>query len=152
MIEDLALPALRRVELQLDGRHRRRRDDHSFDLRRLESTLDKAATQRAVRIAEHWRALDPDGTVFGKQDLYVETGDGIGSGAVVVHYCIPCTRPRHRDIAVEPRSIGGPPSPCSAVDQLLHGFSPAVTKAAHDRIFLRKRLGDEHRCVNQPIG
>src|SRR5271166_2578625 len=106
MIEDLALPALRRVKLQLDGRHRCRRDEHPLDLGRLEGALDKAAAQRAVRIGEHLRALDPDDAVFGKQDPYVETGDHVGAGSLVFHDLVPCTRPRYRGVASKPRSPG----------------------------------------------
>jgi hypothetical protein len=43
VLEDLALPALRRVELQLDGGQGCRRDEHPLDLGRLKGALDKAA-------------------------------------------------------------------------------------------------------------
>ena len=142
MIEDLALPALRRVESQLDGRHGCRRDEHPLDLRCLEGALDKAAAQRAIRIGEDPRALDTDNAVFGKQDRYVETRGRVGAGSLVVH-----------DVATPTTAQSGAlAAGYSAVVQLIHGFAPAITKPVHDRILLGQQLSEEHRRVNHTIG
>jgi hypothetical protein len=77
------------IELQLDGRHGCRRDEHALDLGRLKGARDKAAAQRAVRIGKHLRALDPDDAVFGKQDPYVETGGRVSVGSPVFHELVP---------------------------------------------------------------
>ncbi len=62
------MAALCGVELQLDGWHGSRYDNHALDFGCLKGALDKATAQRPVRLGEHPPALDADDAVSGKQD------------------------------------------------------------------------------------
>jgi hypothetical protein len=74
MLQNLTVPALCRIELQLDGGCRARRNDYSLDFWGKESTLHKLAAERPVRLAEQLRAFHSYNPVFRERNLDVDIG------------------------------------------------------------------------------
>ena len=107
MLENLTLAALRCVELQIDGRHRGRSDDHTLDFGRLEGALDKAAAQPAIRIREQACTLDTDSAVFGELNLYIDTRSRVGGASLVIHDLVTRTRLRPCGFAAATVLSGG---------------------------------------------
>jgi hypothetical protein len=84
MLQNLALPVLRRVKPQLDGGCRARCDHHTLDLFGEKGALDKASAERAIRIAEQPCTFDPDDPVLREQNPYVGIGGHTRDARLVI--------------------------------------------------------------------
>jgi hypothetical protein len=74
VLQNLTLPALCCIELQLNGGGRTWGNDHSLDFQGQESTLHKVAAERAIRLAEKPRTFHSYSPVFREQNLEVDVG------------------------------------------------------------------------------
>ena len=74
VLQNLSLTALCRIELELNGGCRARRDDHSLDFWGKESALYELAAERPVRLAEQLRAFHSYNPVFRERNLNVDIG------------------------------------------------------------------------------
>jgi hypothetical protein len=144
MLEDLAVAALRRVKSQLDGRYRACGNRYPVDLRGAKGALDKAPAERAVRLTEQPRAFHSDHSIPGEHNLHVDVGCHIRSRLCLAHaFVLADGRGSRADRATL--------SSLSASAELVHSCAPAVTKPVHDRVLLRQRLRNEHRCVDDAV-